>query len=147
MFLLKQIASFRNVKVIFFSENAAEAIANATIEMESETVRKTHTIEKPDVKTFDILEKAVSTIPIDDSNIGNSFFPQHKRTTISKYFNQPKWNPANNGNISCPKCDLRFNSVLVKNVHYEIVHNEKKSPKCPVSRLYNFHQNSKFTLS
>ena len=123
--------------------------------MESETVQKTQTIEKPEVKTFDILEKAVSTIPIEDSNIGNSVFPQHKKTTISKYFNQPKWNPANNGNISCPKCDLRFNSVLVKNVHYEMVHNEKNSPikyryggrswKCPVSRLYNFHQNSIFT--
>ena len=150
--------------MIFFvvPENAAEAIANATIKMESETVQKIYTIEKPEVKTFDILEQAVSTIPIEESNIDNSL-PQNLYTTrgrekakpLSKLQQgYPKF-PVKTGNIVCSECDLRFDSINVKNVHYEMVHNEKNSPikyryggrswKCPVSRLYNFHQNSIFT--
>ena len=138
----------------FVPENAAEAIANATIdiESESETVQKIFMIEKPEVKTFDILEQAVSTIPIEDSNIDNSL-PQNlyptripeKAKTISKLQQgYPKY-PVNEctGNILCPECDLRFDSITVKNVHYQMVHKEKNSWhtggkiswKCPVSRL------------
>ena len=41
--------------------------------MESETVQNIFTIEKPEAKNVDILEQAVSTIPIEDSNIeGNA---------------------------------------------------------------------------
>ena len=128
--------------------------------MESETVQKIFTIEKPEVKTFDILEQAVSTIPIEDSSVDNSL-PQNLHTTripekaktLSKLQQAyPKF-PVKTGNILCPECDLRFDSINVKNVHYEMVHKEKMvqketksymepggriippSWKCPVSRL------------
>ena len=117
----------------FFPENAAEAIANATIKMESETVQKIFTIEKPEVKTFDILEQAVSTIkpgPIEDSSIDNRV-PQNlytsripeKANTIPKNFTQPKY-PVNTGNILCPECDLRFDSI---NGAFVFVRWDKKS--------------------
>ena len=144
----------------FFPENAAEAIANATIKMESETVQKIFTIDKPEVKTFDILEQAVSTIPIEDSNVDNGLpqnlyttrVPEKAQTLSNLQKGYPKF-PVKTGNILCPECDLRFDSINVKNVHYEMVHKEKMvhketksymepggriippSWKCPVSRL------------
>ena len=123
-------------------------------------VQKIYTIEKPEVKTFDILEQAVSTIPIEESNIDNSL-PQNLYTTrgrekakpLSKLQQgYPKFT-VKTGNVLCPECDLRFDSINVKNVHYEMVHKEKMvqketksymepggriippSWKCPVSRL------------
>ena len=128
--------------------------------MESEIVQKKIIIEKPEEKTFDILEQAVSTIepdPNEDSNIDNRvpqvLYPStripEKAKTIPKYFIKPRY-PVNTGNILCPACNLRFESVNVKDVHYELVHKEKNSHieigpggrgrgrengKCPVSIL------------
>ena len=124
--------------------------------MESETVQKIYTIEKPEVKTFDILEQAVSTIkpgPFEDSNLDNRVpqnlhttrIPEKAKTLSKLQQGYPKF-PVKTGNILCPECDLRFDSINVKNVHYEMVHKEKNSWhtggkitliswKCPVSRL------------
>ena len=114
--------------------------------MEREIVQKIYTFEKPEVKTFDILEQAVSTIPIEDSNIDNTV-PQilnttripEKAKTIPNNLraNFPKF-PMNTGNILCPECDLCFDSIIVKNFHYEMVHKDSAGKnscwKCPVSR-------------